>query len=550
MLQPAPHSPSAGTPENSSQKTSPGRIDDFICTHANLIALAIGGVGLLLRLHAASGTFLNPDEAMHVTVADQDSLADAYQASLSLAHPPLMVLVLYFWRHIGTSEFSLRLPSVVAGTLFYWLFFRWAKVVLGSIAAIVALMFASLLPPLVALSSEVRQYSLLLVFMAGATYLLEISILKNSVSRMAFSFLCLWLAVLSHYSGLPFAAAFCIYGGLRLRSPRKSGKLFLSWVAGLLGTAALFLFLYQTQISTLKASELAGQAANTWLRRSYFHSADENLMAFIFGRSFAVFQFIFGQQVIGDIAGVLFIFGILSLVRNKSFNLAAELARPLAAFLALPFMINCALAIGGHFPYGGTRHTIFLEMFALAGVAFFILSVTRARAVVAITIAAIVVIICYVFGFHHQPYMARTDQSRARMNEAMGFVRHDVPRLDLIFVDHQASLMLAHYLCDTKPKKVTTTEFDFFDCAGHHIIALAEVPRLWAFTPESFGGEWDDLVRTQQLKPGANVWVVQAGWGASIALDLPQVRPDLIPEQLRSFGRNISLFRLSPRPIA
>jgi hypothetical protein len=110
--------------------------------------------------------------------------------------------------------------------------------------------------------------------------------------------------------------------------------------------------------------------------------------------------------------------------------------------------------------------------------------------------------------------------------------------------------MLGHYLCNSEAQRVTTQEFDFFDCAGHQVIALADVPRLWAFSPESFGGEWDDLVRTRQLKPGARVWIVQAGWGASIAPDLPQVRPDLVPEHFRSFGRNISVFRLSPKPNA
>ncbi|MGC2730755.1 MAG: hypothetical protein WA254_16300 [Candidatus Sulfotelmatobacter sp.] len=71
---------------------------------ADAAALFITLLGLLARLWAAHGTFLNPDEALHFRLANQTSLALAYKASLTAAHPPLLIVLLYYWRALGTSE--------------------------------------------------------------------------------------------------------------------------------------------------------------------------------------------------------------------------------------------------------------------------------------------------------------------------------------------------------------------------------------------------------------------------------------------------------------
>jgi predicted membrane-bound mannosyltransferase len=164
-------------------------------------------IAFLLRLWTAYGTFLNPDEALHYRVANKASLWIAYQFSLTTAHPPLLILFLYFWRKIGVSELWLRLPSIVAGSAFCWVFFRWLSTRFDRNTGWIGLIFASFLPPLVALSAEVRQYVFLLLFMAAATYLLEAAIDDDRVSSMLLCQLCIYLAMLTHYSALLFTAA-------------------------------------------------------------------------------------------------------------------------------------------------------------------------------------------------------------------------------------------------------------------------------------------------------------------------------------------------------
>ncbi|MGH9536494.1 MAG: hypothetical protein ACRD3H_01140, partial [Terriglobales bacterium] len=108
-----------------SQNAAPSRGLQPLQPNASFAAWGVLLAAFLLRLWKASGTFLNLDEAMHCLAANKPSLAEAYRASLGLAHPPLLILFLNVWQKFGTSELFLRLPSVIAGTIFCWIFFKW-----------------------------------------------------------------------------------------------------------------------------------------------------------------------------------------------------------------------------------------------------------------------------------------------------------------------------------------------------------------------------------------------------------------------------------------
>jgi len=533
--------PHSRTPSNAPE-ASPGTVDFWLYEHTDLVAFLLVAIGFFLRLREASGTFLNPDEALHFAIANQPSFSEAYRASLTLAHPPLLIFVMHFWRTLGTSEIILRLPSVIAGSAFCWIFFRWLKATLGPAAALVGTIFISLLPPLVVLSAEIRQYSLLLFFAASAALLLERGLQESSAWRIGLASICLWLAMLSHYSGLLFAAAFGIYSLMRMVRNRPPANVMAAWLLGQFIAAAIIAYLYAVQISRLKDSGLAQQAMSEWLRRSYFHRGHDNLLTFIFGRSFAVFQFVFGQHVVGDIAGLLFLVGVVVLLREKFVGQPSTPTRQFGMFLLLPFAVNCILAIVDRYPYGGTRHSVFLAMFALAGVSTCVVWAVR-RLIFAVALALSMIAACYAFGFHHQPYIPRDDQDLTRMRDAMQFIRTQIPPDELILVDYESDLMLGHYLCGQKPAVIGVSDFQSFRCDNHQIISAA--PLVWMFDAQSFPKIWDEFVAKYQLRPGTHVWIVQAGWGAAIAPALEHKPSDISPEQQRSFGHNISAFRLT-----
>jgi len=490
-----------------------------------LRALPIVVAAFLLRLWIASGTFLNPDEALHFLVANKLSWAAAFKASLSTAHPPGLIFVLYFWRHLGTSELVLRLPSILAGTVFCWLFFRWLERVFDRNAAWIGLLLASFLPPVIALSTEIRQYAFLLMFMAGAMDLFEQALAQRSWLKMSGSGLCLCLALTFHYSALLFALAFGIYGLLRILKHPTDPEVLASWGIGQLGALALFGYFYVHHIAHLAANTMSQQTIAGWLSNSYYHPGKQNVLLFAFARTFGVFQFVFGQLAIGDVAGIAFFASIVLLLRRRTWIVAA--------FLALPFLVACALAIGGKYPYGGTRHSAFLVPFAIAGASVAIDFLLKGRLKSGFVVAALILFSSALFGKPHRPYITRADQSSAHMQQAVRFLREHVRPGESILTDYQSGLLLGHYLCEQKPMVFNTsvTGFEEFTCQGLRVISTGPQvqifsdatfldPRLWASLSDGFG-----------VLAGQKVWVLQAGWDLGLAAQGP----------LKSFGKNIEV---------
>jgi 4-amino-4-deoxy-L-arabinose transferase-like glycosyltransferase len=517
----------------------------WLQAHSNLSAMLVLTAALLIRLRAASGTFLNPDEALHYLLANQSSWRLAYNASLTNAHPPLLTLVLFLWRSVGTSEFVLRLPSVIAGTAFCWIFFKWLTRMLGPVTGFIGLILVSFLPPMIALSAEVRQYALLLFFVVSAAYLLERALAENSAAMMLLSAVSLGLAILSHYSAILFAAAIGLYSLHRVIVRPPSAQVQAAWVMGQAGALGLIASLYVSHISKLKGDYAAG-TINGWLANSFFRPGHDNPLLFVIARTGGVFQYVFGQLAVGDVAFLAFIAGIVLLWRdNVTPEGSTVTARQVCALLVLPFVVAAGASIARMYPYGGTRHSAFLIMFALAGVSFLLAKLVKQRITRGIALAILIVAVCAAFGKPHRPYMLREDQSRSQMVRALGFIHVQIPQSDLIFVDYQTRLLLGYYLCPLQPVPFSAPvgSLEEFQCNGYHIVAPG--PDLYIFTAENFVSRWDQLLQSVPLKSDQSVWVIQAGWEVALAHDLHSRLPDFGEINPQAFGRDITIFKLS-----
>jgi 4-amino-4-deoxy-L-arabinose transferase-like glycosyltransferase len=505
--------------------------------NSDLAPWLIVAVAFLLRLWTAHGTFLNPDEALHYRVANKASLWLAYQFSLTTAHPPLLILFLYFWRKIGVSELWLRLPSIAAGTTFCWILYKWLSTRLNRTTGWIGLIFASFLPPLVALSAEVRQYAFLLMFMVAATYLLDLAFDGDSVPRMLLCQICIYLAMFTHYSALLFAATLGVYALLRLLKHRLRVAVLATWILGQIGAVALFIFLYVSHIAQLKSNGAASSTIDGWMRNSFYHRGQDNLVLFVVARTFGVFQFVFGQLAVGDVAFLLFVAGVIFLLRKEFSDATA-----LASFLVLPFVLTCGASVAGLYPYGGTRHSAFLALFAITGVSI-LLAQIQWRRLTGRTLALVIVLLSTAFGSPHRPFMRRDDQSRANMDAAIEALYQQAPTNTTIFVDPQTSLQFGHYLCEQKltPRDTSITGFESYYCGGYHVITPATNDMI--FDSTMFLRKWEQMVRAFGLRDGVEVYIVQAGWDIHLAQDLPKLAgfENLKPQ---SFGRNISMFKL------
>ena len=268
-------------------------------------------------------------------------------------------------------------------------------------------------------------------------------------------------------------------------------------------------------------------------------------MQFIFARTFGVLQYTFGQLVVGDIAGVLFIAGLVVLLsEERGQKEPGASPHQLGTFLLLPFTINCAAAIMDLYPYGGTRHSAFLMPFAIAGVSLGMTKLTRQRWPLALSATLLILIVCQVFGVPHRPYMRREDQRSANMIHAIDAIRHQVSPADIIFVDFQTNFLLRFYFCpDVVPDGSPASSFRTYSCGGYRVISTNSETNI--LTVETFSQHWNEMVSTYSLKPGQTVWIFQAGWDIGLAQELQRKIPKLHDLERDFFGRNISLFKLS-----
>jgi len=522
--------------------------------HSGVVAVAILVLGFCWRLWLAHATFFNTDEAWHYSVANQSSLHAAYKASLTLAHPPLMIFVLYFWRHLGTSDLMLRLPGVFAGTAFCWIFYRWLALLFGRTVALCGLAFAALLPPMIALSAELRQYSWLLFFAAAAAYFLERALGRNSAALMLCSSVCLWLSMLSHYSAFLFAASMGLYVVLRMIWQRPStsviaSSVIVSWGFGQAVGVALGAFLYITQVAKLGAvypGDPLRRFGDFYLADVYFHSAKDHVLPFLYRGTFGVFRFICGQRTAGHLTTVLFLAGIVLLLRQKN-NVGPIRPRIAALLLTLPFLVNWVAVLTGLYPYGRTRQCIFLAIFGFAGVSVCLARIARDRAGLGIALAVGIVAICHIFGTpHSQDMLAFAEQRHEHMDQAIAFIETHVSQADVLFTDKPTSFQITHYLCGSTPVSIEQKAgFDSFSCRGLRVIAtnLSD----GSLTPQTFPGKLQEMQRAYNLSPATGVWVVQAAWSTGLGETL-RTQPEFSAIQPHVFDRYIEIFQMPPQP--
>ncbi len=494
-------------------------------------------MGLIPRLALAYATFLNPDEALHYLLSAQPSLRLAYEASLATAHPPLLILMLYYWRALGHSEFVLRLPSVIAGIGFCWMTFLWLKRVVPRDTALVALILLLFSPSLILLSAEIRQYPLLLFFAATCLYFLERAFEKDSPAMLLLSFVALLLALLTHYSSLILALCAGIYAGLRfLRKPFHL-RLLGTWITGQLIASGLVAFLFKSHISVLRASGMPEVIGDTYLRTSLFQPERDHWLTFIVRVSIRYFHYLFAQGTVGVLGLFFFLVGIWQLLVKRQGllpNLGSNSPRTFGVFLLSPLVLNCGLALIGVYPFGGTRHNSILAGFALSGAA---LGLSRLRIAGRWLKPGIVAVlaICNLFPAPTGAYIQPANQRTVLMRDALHFVRHSIPQNSVIVTDNGGGLLLTYYLCDQPAYPATLTMFVKLHCGGHQIV----IPE-----PNAQG----HLVASLQppaaalygLPPGTEVWVFEAGWiTAGRQHDAGQEIRRVKCASPRQFGQNI-----------
>jgi uncharacterized membrane protein len=525
-------------------------IDSWIDRHLRYLALATIAAAFVARVVVASRSYLNPDEALQYVLLNQLSVFLAYKASLSVAHPPLLFLMLYYWHLLGRSELMLRLPSVLLGTGLCWVTFKWVERLFGKAASLTSLIFVAFCPVLIALSAEVRQYVLLLFFMVTGLYFLDLAFEQKSAGKMWCFTAFLYLAILSHYSAVFFVVAAGFYCLLRIMDSHLPRKVVAAWAAGQFVAAGIYLLLYVTQLRKLKV-DLALWGLD--LDQSYFRYYRDDIFNFTRQHTWQVFGYLFAQTYVSAAMLLLSLGGAAFLFFRDLASRSPQANRRTGILLFFPFVALWGAAIAGVYPLEGSRHSTFVIPFILAAASFGLAAICRQKLWAAALLAAALMGVSNLYGYPTETGFTVENQRRDLMVAALDHVRQSIPRSDRILVDYQSSLPLAYYLCPTETIVADTSrpDFDQFSCNGYAIVSL----RFWKLRGEVLPSVFEKLVRAYGLKPGDRVWVFQAGWRGNMVAELPKQFPQFRCLAPKEFGANISVIQfevgpdLSPIPL-
>lgn len=515
------------------------RIERSLGSYLDWIVFVSLLLAFALRLWSALGTYLNPDEALHYVLVNQKSFADTYHASLTNAHPPLYFTLLYYLHFVGNSEAMLRLPSVLAGTAVAWMAFRWIAMVLGRTAGLVMLLLLAFSPVLTALAAEVRDYSILLLCMACALYFLERAFRDQRISSITYYSLFLYLAILTHYSALWFVLALGIY--VLVRTSSLKGRTRTAWTLFQFGAAAIYVWLYHAHVSALRGSPMEAEAMTGWLRALYYR-AGESPGAFLQRTTLDAFQYLFGSRPWGTVALVLFVAGVVWLLGEGLLRKRRDLAA-FGVLLLLPFAFGMAAALLDFYPYGGTRHSIYLLLFVTAGVSFLIATIVRQRLLPILLLAALLIPYWYLHRLPDPQQMARKEQAKVLMTKAIAYLRTSVQTDEPVFTDYQASILLAYYLGrdDPPPASRECGGVNEIQYGAYHLVVLS----AWSATSAQLRSAIDGWRKGCTSVTDNSFWVFDAGWGSNLLDDLRQSAPRSV-SQARRFGETISLFKIYP----
>jgi Dolichyl-phosphate-mannose-protein mannosyltransferase len=506
--------------------------------------------GLVARLISAHSKFLNADEAMHYLLAMQPTLAATYRASLGTAHPPLLIIFLHYWAMIAHSELFLRMPSVLAGTAAGWFLYAWLRIAIDRATALIALSLLLFSPALIYTSAEVRQYALLLCFMSATLYLLDRAFAASSPGLMLASALTLYLALLTHYAALIFAASIAVYGLLRIAGMQLKGPLIAAWTVTQAGCAAIAAFLWKTHISVIRHRSLTQDVAESYLRGSLFHWGQENLIIFLVRANLRLFHFLFSEGAVSILGMVLYVAGIVVLLRTResSNQEGRPSARQFGVLLLLPFVTNCAAALAGVYPYGGTRHDSYLAIFAMPAIAVGISRWRPSRKWARPLAIVVALAICNFTVVPAGSYIRPQSQKKELMKQAVAYLSASATPGSMILTDYESGLLLSYYVChaDITHSGELTKFFYVSRCAEYNAASL--LPRLWVFWADAFPGQVREFTKSAPvLLRGRQVWLFQAGFIVDREPEFQALLGKYGCTSPRKFGTNILVCRIELR---
>ena len=341
------------------------RLGQYMATHADAIACCAIAVSFAIRLIACLGSPANPDEAMNFIQSNaDDAWSVAVRGTATSAHPPLWFVIQWFTAKIDLSVFVLRLPWVLAGTASMALAYVWLREAFGLASAFCALALFGFAFPMLFQSTEARAYPLVFLLTLLAIRSLWLGETRPSPLQLSLVGVWLGLAVLNHYSVLLVCLCLGLFALSRILHREWSFSMVLAWAGGQVLAASIAAGLWFLQISKLQGSGMEDTAREGWLSAQYYNPNLDNPLGYLFRQVLDLFEYLFWIRIPGlGVVALIFIVSAYPKLIARYGASPGDRFNP-RLLVVLPFIIAAGVALFGFYPFGGTRHSSYLAVFA------------------------------------------------------------------------------------------------------------------------------------------------------------------------------------------
>ncbi len=515
------------------------RINRWLTAHADLFAAMVLAVSFVPRLVEASGTYLNPDAARYFMLSLPSRFSELLQSALDTFRPPLYILWMHYAGKVALSELPLRGLSLAAGTVFPWFIYRWLSLTWNRMAGLLALVILAFAPHLVSLSAQARGYTFAFLCIGISLYSLERAIEASSARWMMVSAAALYAGILTEYLVAFFCAGAAVYFLARVWGSSAAPRLVYAWVATQVGGLALYGYLFFAHVSSMVADR-SSEPVNGWLWGA-FPSPGDNPVLYTLESTVKQFAYLFASVPVGALMVLPFLWGIWLLCRGRCPETRRQ-GRAMVLLFVIPFLLTAAASFIDYYPYGRSRHTVFLGIFIACGVAVGFERIVRGRPWV---LAPIVALAFGIWGPLRQEDQHNLPSERHRRADLLSAVRTmtaTIPAGSVILAEQETRRVVHFYLGpgpEGWPHRRDT------DREWRHPFRMVQYRKKYEYLDQVI----DDLCRLRReydIAEDESVWMVEGGWELLDDSSHPDW-PEFLCSIQGRFHDAVWLIRLPPR---
>jgi len=206
----------------------------------------------------------------------------------------------------------------------------------------------------------------------------------------------------------------------------------------------------------------------------------------------------------GIVAVICFLLGVTSVMLKRHLDPPPANESLRSFLLLLPFIVGCAGAIVGIYPFEGSRHLSYLLPFAAAGIALCFVRLFLIKRLSLALAAGIILVPVWLLAAKPPPNV-RLRMSDAHMQAALAQLNRKVRAGKLLVVDDMTHFVLAYYLGGDHFQS-----HGFEGQMGKYRVAWS---KSFAFSRDNFERELTAISTSHYIKAGDFVWVMTVGWG-------------------------------------